>query len=434
MGQVISTALSWLRALKKGKGRQNERIFPVTPCSKDVYSLWQQNSRSFLDSFTEDFRINVKDLTTVCNDATINRSIAPCIIDVVVDPSTITVKEEDSGLPCHDEKHHAPIASSSYEDFGTNVKDTTTVCNDATINPPIASDIIDVVVDPSIIILEEEDSGLPCQEEKKFVVLEEKVPPEVGAFGEVEVVISKDGFIERLRKPKVEEIIRRKGPYISSQKLLLVGEGDFLRKQKVEEIIRIKGPYTSSQKMLLVGEGDFSFSACLAVCFGSAANMMATSLNSTEFLLKNYKKARSNILKLKSRGCTVIHGVDATQMASCYSLNAIKFDRIIFNFSHAGVFRRDDASIRKHQKLIGGFLKNAKKMIAADGQIHITHKSNSFFREWAIEMLAVNEGLRLIEAFRFNYRDYEGYSTKFGFGGDGSFDCNPSKTYIFASA
>lgn len=35
--------------------------------------------------------------------------------------------------------------------------------------------------------------------------------------------------------------------------------------------------YNSSQKILLVGEGDFSFSACLARAFGTAKNMVATS-------------------------------------------------------------------------------------------------------------------------------------------------------------
>lgn len=38
--------------------------------------------------------------------------------------------------------------------------------------------------------------------------------------------------------------------------------------------------YSSSQKILLVGEGDFSFATCLAKAFGSASNMVATSLNS----------------------------------------------------------------------------------------------------------------------------------------------------------
>jgi 25S rRNA (uracil2634-N3)-methyltransferase len=38
--------------------------------------------------------------------------------------------------------------------------------------------------------------------------------------------------------------------------------------------------YSSSQKILLVGEGDFSFATCLAKAFGTAANMIATSLES----------------------------------------------------------------------------------------------------------------------------------------------------------
>ncbi|KAJ1381367.1 hypothetical protein SESBI_45187 [Sesbania bispinosa] len=38
--------------------------------------------------------------------------------------------------------------------------------------------------------------------------------------------------------------------------------------------------YGSSHKILLVGEGDFSFSLCLARAFGTARNMVATSLDS----------------------------------------------------------------------------------------------------------------------------------------------------------
>lgn len=40
----------------------------------------------------------------------------------------------------------------------------------------------------------------------------------------------------------------------------------------------VKG-YSSKQRILLVGEGDFSFSLCLARAFGSAHNMVATSLD-----------------------------------------------------------------------------------------------------------------------------------------------------------
>ena len=38
--------------------------------------------------------------------------------------------------------------------------------------------------------------------------------------------------------------------------------------------------YQSYQTILTVGDGDFSFSACLAKSFGSAHNMVATTLDS----------------------------------------------------------------------------------------------------------------------------------------------------------
>jgi 25S rRNA (uracil2634-N3)-methyltransferase len=45
--------------------------------------------------------------------------------------------------------------------------------------------------------------------------------------------------------------------------------------------------YSSKQRILLVGEGDFSFSICLARAFGSARNMVATSLD-TQGKLQTY--------------------------------------------------------------------------------------------------------------------------------------------------
>ncbi|GAB4836022.1 hypothetical protein Ancab_000940 [Ancistrocladus abbreviatus] len=259
------------------------------------------------------------------------------------------------------------------------------------------------------VVVVDEDDGLPdaCVEEIKAVVSGGKLPQKDDeGFGKMEIGLWKESSIE------IEWPISAKGQAETR-----------------------KGPYTSSQKMLLVGEGDFSFSACLAVAFGTAANMVATSLDSREFLLENYSMAEWNILELTSRGCMVMHGVDATKMASHHGLHAMIFDRIIFNFPHAGIFRNSGASLTsqicQHQSLVSMFLENAKGMIKEDGEIHITHKSNDFFQQWEIQQLAADEGLYLIEAVHFNHRDYQGYSTKFGFGGDKCFNCNPSKTYKF---
>ncbi|XP_057500819.1 uncharacterized protein At4g26485-like [Actinidia eriantha] len=191
--------------------------------------------------------------------------------------------------------------------------------------------------------------------------------------------------------------------------------------------------YSSFQKILLVGEGDFSFSACLAVAFGCAHNMIATSLDSRGFLSNNYMNAMSNIESLTSRGARVIHGVDATQMANHFVCDGMSFDRIVFNFPHGGFFRDDsrETQLWRQQNLVRLFMKNAKKMIDKRGEIHISHKSNAFFLEWNLEQLATNEGLRLIESLPFKFTDYPGYHTKYGFGGDKNFNCNPSKTYKF---
>ncbi|XP_034679300.1 uncharacterized protein LOC117909383 [Vitis riparia] len=191
--------------------------------------------------------------------------------------------------------------------------------------------------------------------------------------------------------------------------------------------------YSSEYKILLVGEGDFSFSAALAVAFASATNITATSLDSIEFLSTNYRHALSNIDTLRSLGAKVMHDVDATKMAHVFPFNCMRFDRVVYNFPLAGFFpnaSRED-KIRRNQMLVQLFLENAKKMIHIDGEIHITHKSNGFFYEWNLEFLASRVGLRLIEEEPFNFMDYPGYRTKYGFGGDNNFNCNPSRTYKF---
>ncbi|KAH9615354.1 hypothetical protein KSS87_014663 [Heliosperma pusillum] len=196
-------------------------------------------------------------------------------------------------------------------------------------------------------------------------------------------------------------------------------------------LIKKIGPYTSNQKLLLVGEGDFSFSACLAVALGSPSNILATSINSFGFLIKNYNMFLSNKMKIESRGGVVIHEINARTMVKDPLLGRVKFDRIIFNFPHAGSFGLTDADMRKHKNLVTEFLRNAKKMINEDGEIHIRHKCNGVFLKWDIPKLGYDQGLILIQEMKFDQTKYPGYHTKYGFGGDKDFECNPCKTYKF---
>ncbi|KAL7088175.1 hypothetical protein ACP275_13G112300 [Erythranthe tilingii] len=191
--------------------------------------------------------------------------------------------------------------------------------------------------------------------------------------------------------------------------------------------------YNSRHRILLVGEGDFSFSACLAVAFGCASNIIATSLDSEEFLKNNYPHAASNIEKLKSRGCEVIHGIDATKMANSKLLEPHKFNRIIFNFPLAGFFKNKSRQdeIRLHKQLVTTFMKNAKEMVSENGEIHISHKTTEYHKDWDLESLVSSHALRLIDAVKFNHREYLGYSCKYGFGSNKYFNCNRSLTYKF---
>ncbi|KAK9673758.1 hypothetical protein RND81_12G187300 [Saponaria officinalis] len=231
--------------------------------------------------------------------------------------------------------------------------------------------------------------------------------------------------LEEEESQEITQVIVKKE--VIAEVLVTPFELTYVPRETVQKI----GPYTSKQKILLVGEGNFSFSASLAVAFGCASNMIATSLNSQEYLEKNYRRFLRNKMALEVRGCMVIHGVDATNMINHDLLGSLRFDRIIFNFPHSGSFGGTDHDMRKNRELIIGFLRCAKKMVNREGEIHITHKSCWFFRQWNIPRLGLDQGLHLIREIDFKRSIYRGYHTKYGFKGDKDFDCNPSKTYMF---
>lgn len=57
-------------------------------------------------------------------------------------------------------------------------------------------------------------------------------------------------------------------------------EDSELEDQESAKAEKWKNHYSSNHRILLVGDGDFSFSLCLARAFGSAHNLVATSLDS----------------------------------------------------------------------------------------------------------------------------------------------------------
>ncbi|CAD5329128.1 unnamed protein product [Arabidopsis thaliana] len=158
-------------------------------------------------------------------------------------------------------------------------------------------------------------------------------------------------------------------------------------------------------------------------------NITATSLDSEDELSIKYMDAVDNINILKRYGCDIQHEVDVHTMSFDNSLSLQRYDRIVFNFPHAGsrFFGRELSSraIESHKELVRGFLENAKEMLEEDGEIHITHKTTYPFSDWGIKKLGKGEGLKLLKKSKFELSHYPGYINKRGSGGRRSDDYFP---------
>ncbi|KAK2638740.1 hypothetical protein Ddye_026535 [Dipteronia dyeriana] len=184
-----------------------------------------------------------------------------------------------------------------------------------------------------------------------------------------------------------------------------------------EEEVKWVNHYLSSHKILLVGEGDFSFSLSLALAFGYANNICASSLDSCDEVIKKYKNGKSNLCTLVNMGAFVLHRVNATKMKSHPDLQMRWFDRIVFNFPHAGFYGKEHNNhmIGMHRDLLNGFFENASTMLRNNGEVHVSHKTTPPYDSWNLKDLAFKNSLSLIEpAVEFKMEDYPGYSNKRG--------------------
>lgn len=101
-------------------------------------------------------------------------------------------------------------------------------------------------------------------------------------------------------------------------------------------------PFSPFDKILLIGEGDFSYTRSLVVNppaslqFLPAENITTTAYDKEQECYTKYPGAQAIVNGLREKGVQVIFGVDATKLEKCHALRGRRFDKIVWNFPHAG--------------------------------------------------------------------------------------------------
>lgn len=142
------------------------------------------------------------------------------------------------------------------------------------------------------------------------------------------------------------------------------------------------GIYLKRNRILTVGDGDFSFSlALMSESNKLKLRLTATSHESFETVTTVYPNCHEILKSLKSLGATVLHTVDATNLASCKSIALNSFDTVVWNFpcikgettSADGQY----SEIELNRTMLRLFFVNVQPYLRKDGkrEIHVTHKS-----------------------------------------------------------
>lgn len=182
-----------------------------------------------------------------------------------------------------------------------------------------------------------------------------------------------------------------KGP--GTVKALDKGKGKE-KEGRVEVPKRAVIPIDSTHKILLLGEGNFSFALALLKLDPHhypvlwthipAYNVTATAYDTEEECYGKYPEAPKIVDELKTRGVRVLFSVDAGNLERCKALRGQTWDRVVWNFPHAGehfytdlhsitlltLFRSgkgiadQDRNILANQKLLLAFLRSVAPFLA----------------------------------------------------------------------
>ena len=173
----------------------------------------------------------------------------------------------------------------------------------------------------------------------------------------------------------------------------------------------LRCPYSAQHRTLLLGEGDLSFAVALSLVWRTAASLTATTFDDEATARTRYVKFEENAQTVRDLGGAVAFGVDAARCATNSTVRRALYDRIIFNFPHAGAGIKDQQrNIATNQALLRGTFSSAPSLLAPGGQLHVTLKRGEPYDSWSIVTIAKLCGLRVQHCTPFAPEAYPGYA------------------------
>ncbi|KAH9948188.1 hypothetical protein B0H21DRAFT_778015 [Amylocystis lapponica] len=131
-------------------------------------------------------------------------------------------------------------------------------------------------------------------------------------------------------------------------------------------------PFKPTDRILLIGEGNFSFAYALimhppaSLEFLPSESITATAYDTEEECYAKYPDATDIVATLRNKGVEVLFEVDATKLERCSALKGRRWDRIVWNFPHAGKGITDqDRNILANQMLILEFFRSAAGFLSS---------------------------------------------------------------------